>query len=206
MSGQPNLKQLERRAWRSMHEDGLWELFLDAILLIVGVSALIEGDAVRTTVSLVLTVGIVVLMRVAKRLITIPRMGVAKFGPGRREKRVKTNMLALFSFLLGTALCLAILSGSSIATWLRSHTGMVNLLIGAWPIIVFGGMAYWLDLPRMLLVGLVYALVFSHLLPASTTTTALVGGMVIAIPGLIMLIRFLQKYPLPAQAEVHGNG
>jgi putative Mn2+ efflux pump MntP len=58
----------------------------------------------------------------------------------------------------------------------------------------------------MLLVGLVYALVFSHLLPVSTATTALVGGTLLAIPGLVMLIRFLRKYPLPAEAEAHGNG
>jgi hypothetical protein len=189
-----------------MHEDGLWELFLGSLLLVLGVSAFIEDDTWRLVAHLALTVGLIVLVKVVKRTISVPRMGVAKFGPARREKRKKTKLLLLVSSLLGVALFLAAVSANDASTWIRSYVGLVDLFVGAWAFIVFGGMAYWLDLPRMLLVGLVYALVFSHLLPVSTATTALVGGALLAIPGLVMFIRFLQKYPLPAEAEVHGNG
>jgi len=206
MSSQPNLKELERRAWRSMHDDGLWELFLGATLLILGVSALVRVESWAIAVHLILSVGIVVSMVMAKRLITVPRMGVVNFGPGRREKHRKTTALLLFSFGLGAALFLAIASGGSISTWFRGNLGLVNLFAGVWALVVCGGMAYWLDHPRLLFAGLVYAAVFSHLLPVGTAMTALVGGTVIIIPGLIMLIRFLRKYPLPTGAEVHDNG
>jgi hypothetical protein len=189
-----------------MHEDGLWELFLGSLLLVLGVSAFIEGDTWRLVAHLGLTVGLIVLIKVAKRTISVPRMGVAKFGPGRREKRRKTKLLLLFSSLLGVALFLAVVSVSVASTWMRSNVGLINVFVGVWAFVVFGGMAYWLDLPRMLLAGIVYALVFSHLLPVSTGTTAFVGGAVLAIPGLGMFIRFLRKYPLPAEAEAHGNG
>jgi hypothetical protein len=198
VSGQPNLKELERRAWRSMHEDGLLDLFFGATLLILSVAALVEVEPWSIVVHLTLSVGLIVIFVLAKRWITVPRMGVAEFGPSRREKSKKTTVLLLFSALLGAALFVAI------AIW--GNFGGVNLFAGAWAFIVFGGMAYWLDLPRLLFAGLVYAVVFSHLLPVGTATTAFVGGMIIMLPALIMLIRFVRRYPLPTGAEAHDNG
>ena len=133
-------------------------------------------------------------------------MGVAKFGPTRRKKRTKTMALLAFSALVGAALVLAIAAGGDFSTRFRSNVELFPLLAGAWAFIVFGGMAFWLDLPRLLLAALVYAVVFSHVLPVGTATAAFVGGTVLAVPGLIMLVRFMRKYPLPAEAEAHGNG
>jgi hypothetical protein len=206
VSGQPNLKELERRAWRSMHEDGLWELFLGTLLLVLYVTTLVEGAGWQLGVNLVLTIGLVVLAKVAKRTITIPRMGVAKFGHARRQKRKKTTVLLLFSAVFGAGLAFALGSGTGLSNWMRSNVELFNVFAGAWVLVVFGGMAYWLDLPRLLFVGLAYALVFSHILPVSTAMIALVGGTITTVFGLIMLIRFMRKYPLPNGAELHDNG
>jgi hypothetical protein len=181
-----------------MHEDGLLDLFLGAMLLILSVAALVEVESWSIVVHVTLSVGLVVIFVLAKRRITVPRMGVAEFGPSRREKSKKTKVLLLFSALLGAALFVAI------AIW--GDFGGINLIAGAWAFIVFCGMAYWLDLPRLLFAGLVYAVVFSHLLPVGTVTTAFVGGMVITLPALIMLIRFVRRYKLPTGAEAHDNG
>ena len=70
MSGQPNLKQLERRAWRSTFEDGLWELYFGATLLWIAASRLITIEVINV----VLALGLLAAFIAAKRVITVPRM------------------------------------------------------------------------------------------------------------------------------------
>lgn len=201
MSGQPNLKQLERRAWRSIFEDGLWELYFGATLLWVAASRLIPIEVINV----VLALGLLAAFIAAKRVITVPRMGMVKFGSGRKRKRAMTAILLATSVVLTGILGYAAASGVT-GEWIRSNQTVVDVMFAAWVYFVFALMAHWLDFPRLYLIGLVYALVFSHLLPIDTSVTALVGGILVAVPGLVRLISFLRKYQLPAEAEVHGNG
>jgi hypothetical protein len=201
MSGQPNLKELERRAWRSTFEDGIWDLFFGTTLLWIAASRLIHVELVNVLLAL----GTVAAFIVAKRVITVPRMGMVKFGSGRKKKRATTATLLTVSVVL-TGLLGYMAAGDATGEWIRNNQTVVDVMFAAWAYFVFALMAHWLDFPRLYLIGLVYALVFSHLLPIDTSVTALVGGALIAVPGLVQLIRFLRKYPLPAEAEVHGGG
>lgn len=201
MSGQPNLKQLERHAWRSTFEDGLWDLFLGTVLIWVAASRLIPIDAV----SIVLMIALLAAFFAAKRVITLPRMGMVQFGSARKKKRVMTTALLSVSVALTGALAFAAGSGAT-AAWISGNRTVVDALFAVWAYFVFALMAYWLDFPRLYLIGLVYALVFSNMLPIDDSVTALAGGVLVAVPGIVQLIRFLRKYPLPAEAELHGNG
>jgi hypothetical protein len=201
MASQPNLKELERRAWRTIFKDGIWDLFFGAVLLWIAASRLIPIEVIN----LVLALGLLAAFFVAKRLITIPRMGMVRFGSGRKKKRALTTILLTTSVVLTGILGYAAAGGVT-AEWIRSNQTVVDVMFAAWAYFVFALMAHWLDFPRLYLIGLVYALVFSHLLPIDTSVTALVGGVLVAVPGVVLLVRFLREYPLPAGAEVHGNG
>jgi hypothetical protein len=201
MAAQLNLKELERKAWQSTFEDGLWDLFFGAVLLWIAGSRLIPNDLI----SMVLALGLLAAFIAAKRILTVPRLGMVKFGSGRKRKRAMTTILLTTSVVLTGILGYAA-GGGVTAEWIRTNQIIMDVMFAAWACFVFALMAHWLDFPRLYLIGLVYALVFSHLLPIDTSVTALVGGVLVAVPGLVQLIRFLRKYPLPAEAEVHGNG
>jgi hypothetical protein len=183
MAAQLNLKELERKAWQSTFEDGLWDLFFGAVLLWIAGSRLIPNDLI----SMVLALGLLAAFIAAKRILTVPRLGMVKFGSGRKRKRAMTTILLTTSVVLTGILGYAA-GGGVTAEWIRTNQIIMDVMFAAW------------------VIGLVYALVFSHLLPIDTSVPALVGGVLVAVPGLVQLIRFLRKYPLPAEAEVHGNG
>jgi len=46
MSQTINLKELERKAWRSVFQDGLWDIFLGLLLLAMAIGALLSDIGV----------------------------------------------------------------------------------------------------------------------------------------------------------------
>ncbi len=99
MSEQLNLKELERRAYRSTFQDGLWDLYLAGLMACLGILGVIGLRDTETWVWLigytVLVGGVLGLFMLGKRYITVPRLGIAKFGPAR--KRRKLLLVAIMS-------------------------------------------------------------------------------------------------------------
>jgi len=97
MSEKLNLKQIERKAWRSVFQDGLWDIYLGLLLLLMGSSLLLDqlpiGEAARLGIYLGLMAVCLVGMWLAKTYITIPRTGRAQFGPARQIRRKKVGII-----------------------------------------------------------------------------------------------------------------
>jgi hypothetical protein len=210
MSQNINLKALERKAWTSYFQDGLWDIYLGLLLLAMAVSALLSDVGFSESWGMTILIGLEVLamlvLWVGKKLITVPRMGRVKFGPKRKAKLSWVMVILFISVLVGAGVFL-------VASAMRGNRpGWLNAAFfapAAWvvnAIVVFSLGAYFLDFSRLYLIGVMYALavpldiMFRQLTDIDLSFIAFgVPAMVILIVGLVMLARFLREYPLPTE-------
>lgn len=214
-----NLKELEKKAWRSMFQDGIWDLYLGMLLLAFAVSALLSDTGVAETPAMIVFVGVEVLavavLFAGKKWITIPRMGRATFHKVRSNRILTVRVMLMLSTLLGLIVFfltigyrnrLDVLGDPRVvfpAIW------MINCLV------LFGVGAYFLDFPRLLGIGVLYAITvpLDHLLTDLLRIDASALGfgipaLIILAMGAVLLNRFLREYPLPdttADAEGAAN-
>ena len=90
MSQNISLKALERNAWTSYFQDGLWDIFLGLLLVSSAVNTWLSDSGVPSSARISTYIGIMVLgglvLWAGKRFITVPRLGRVKFGPKRKAK------------------------------------------------------------------------------------------------------------------------
>ncbi len=207
MSQTINLKELERKAWTSYFQDGLWDIYLGLLLLAMAVSALLSDVGFSESLGMTIFIGLEVLavlvLWVGKKLITVPRMGRVKFGPKRKAKLSWVRVVLFISVLVGAGVFVAGLAvRSNRPEWLNGTfvfpaAWMVNAMV------VFSLGAYFLDFNRLYLIGVMYALavpldiVFRQFTDIDLSFIAFgAPAMVILIIGLVVFARFLRDYPL----------
>jgi hypothetical protein len=212
-----NLKEIERRAWRSTFQDGLWDIYLGLLLLAMAIGAWMSDIGASKSLSYGIYAGLMglamLVLWAGKRFITIPRMGRVKFGPKAKARKKKARLLLTVSVVVGLLLFLfiwlAVMGGRSPGLSLRLIAPLVwtvNVLI------VFGLGGYFLDFKRLYLIGLMYALA----VPLNEALRALSGldlsllafglpALVILGTGLVVFVRFVRHYPLPSERDVNGE-
>jgi hypothetical protein len=206
-----NLKELERKAWRSVFQDGLWDIYLGLLLLAMAINALLSDTGVPEGLSTPIYVGLVLLamavLWAGKRLVTTPRMGRVKFGQ-RRQARLRWLRVALAaSVLVGLLVFLATLAAGAQRP---AGQGLIGFFPAVWAVCVLalaGVGAYLLDYPRLVLIGAMYALAPALDLALRNLTGLDLSLLAFAVPaavilvvGVAVLIRFLRDYPLPVEA------
>lgn len=203
MTKEINLKEMEKKAWKSCFQDGLWDIFLGFILLGFGIAPFIEeitGITYLISYIILLSLGFI-LFYSGKKYITIPRIGNVKFGPKRKIKKIKVVLILAISVIFG------------LAAILLTQTDLIpyNIDISIWGIIfainaliVFSLMAYYLDFPRLY----IYSIFFATSIFIVETSSSHVGstydnvigfgmfGVVVVLVGLLHLTRFVRRYPL----------
>jgi hypothetical protein len=209
-----DLKALERKAFRSTFQDGLWDIFLGLLLLNMGGGTLLGGSEMSplwSMVVLTIFVGLVLLgFWAGKKYVTTPRIGSVEFGPQRKSKLKRVRVVLFLSVLMGVLMFL----------WgLGAWSGKLPYLLAELPIpayvwavqciVVFGVAAYFMDVTRFYLYGVLYALPFplGVVLAQNTSlsgsvsmalTFGLAGGTMVLV-GVVMFFRFLWRYPVAAQ-------
>ena len=209
MSEGDELKALERKAYRSIFDDGIWDLFMGLIILSIGLSTFIgtilnlpEGWDTIIPV-LILNIIAFLIFYLGKKFITIPRMGFVKFGPKRKVKQLKLKIFLLFMFIVNVILVFLPLTGLIRINQIQPL--MLTLILGlgvfTFPFCV---VAYYLDFTRLyyyaflagiglFLTELLYPIVGSPL--DNFLSFGITGGAIVVI-GLYYFIRFIKKYPL----------
>src|SRR4030043_2365638 len=94
---QINLKELERKAFRSTYQDGLWELYFVLIVICMSIFFYRPATGYSPLDILLMLASMVVaytLFWAGKRFITLPRIGQVKFGE-KRARQKKTMILVL---------------------------------------------------------------------------------------------------------------
>jgi len=209
VSAEINLGELERKAWRSVFQDGLWDVYLGLLLLAMAVGAWLSDMGVPTAWHYGVygaLVGLSMLVLWAgKHFVTLPRMGRVKFGPKRKATLNWVRALLFVSVLAGVAAFLvAVAMRGNPSQWLNvalffPAAWVVNVLV------VFGLGAYFLDFSRLYLIGLMYAIP----VPLDMMLVKVAGidlsfaafglpAAVILLVGTVVFLRFLHDYPIPA--------
>ena len=218
MSTTINLKELERKAWKSFFQDGLWDIYLGLLLMAMAVSALLSDAGLSEAWHYTIYIGLIlvsaVILWTGKKFITVPRMGRVKLGPKGKARKKKSMILLVASLLVGAAFfLLALATKDRRPEWLD-----VSLVFPAGYVlnmlVVFSLGAYFLDFNRLYLIGLMYALpvpvdILLHELAGIDATffAFAVPAAVVLTIGIVLFVRFLRDYPVPAvPAEVTGDG
>jgi hypothetical protein len=181
LSEQLNLKQLERRAYRSTFQDGLWDLYLAGLMACLGILGLIgkfrEDTRKRRKLILVGILSITVLFNIVLVLMTAGVISAPdwldKFGNEMTRRGVMDLLVPLFAGLF-VAILMCIV-------------------------------AYFIDFYRGMYIGLVFGLgIFLDSL-FDLPVILVVGAVLIAIPGLALFIRFIRQYPIQSNKVEHGT-
>lgn len=208
MSEKLNLKELERKAWRSFFDDGLWDIYLGTLLALMGISVLMDTLDLTEVQHMGIYIGLLIVSMVglwaAKRFITLPRLGRVKFGTKRQKSRKKTSLVLFASVVLG--LILFLLLGGVARGDISHDLSLDSIIPGVWALnmlLVFGLGGYFLEFERLYLIGLLYAIVLplDFILRESSGLRIvqymfIIAGLIIIAVGSIYLKRFLRSYPL----------
>lgn len=192
-----NMKELEKKAWKSTFQDGLWDIMLGLVFFIPAVNGLIKGSDYTL---IPLYIGSILLFVTAKKHITIPRIGLVKFGETRKRKRIIVAMILTVSVVYMISLVVMMKRGL-----LSGTTGIPTgaIIVGCNILIVLGLMAYFLNFDRLYL----YAVLLGAFEPFTSVLEngniiaspypvllAISGGMIVT--GAALLVRFIRNYPL----------
>lgn len=203
-----NLKGLEKKAWRSTYQDGIWDIYFGLLFFGIALAPFGENLGISSELGIMLILILwysiaVIFLMLGKKYITIPRIGYVKFGA--RRKKVKKALLGLLIFNIFLALLFLIIDVGGIFT-LFNIEGLVRpLIIGLLLITTpLSILAYFLQYYRLYPYALSFGLsfFFSELLyplvgePLDLFISQGLVGIVILIIGLIYFIQFLLKYPL----------
>jgi len=205
MSQNVDLKALEKKAWRSVFQDGLWDIFLGLLLMAFGLSAWLDtlalDDGIRMGIYIGAEVLAMLVLFAGKRFITIPRMGRVKFGAERQKRRNIIRLLLFISVLVGLVMWFLASSGINgeggilSGKWFFPSIWALNMLM------VFGLGAYFLEYERLYVIGFLYAMVIplNEVIKITAEVSMamylfLVAGLIVVVMGILYLLRFMRDY------------
>jgi hypothetical protein len=204
-----NLKQLERKAWGSSFQDGLLDIYLGLLLVVLSIPELLPGVFTSALGQYAARVVLMLLASLfywmAKRCVSSPRMGRARFGPARQSRRRRAVVLYGIS-ALGLALTFLL-----ILAWMGARSAgqepwlgvreLFALGLGVWVMLFFGLGSYLMDFSRGHLIGVLYALAFGGTILLDEPALFSICGAILVLVGLAVFVRFLRTYPKPPELE-----
>ena len=208
LTREPNLKEIERKAYMSYHQDGLLDIFAGMYVIGFGLGIFMDviwdfgmgviifpGGFIAVALSLWIA---------AKRKITMPRIGFVKFGPAGT-----TRLMAIFIGLAVVGLGLSMVftfatlqSGSRQLLDLIFQNGMIIVGFGTLAVcIIFG---YSMGLRRLYAYGLLamITLAIGHFMGIFFAYILMGLGTTVTVVGFALLISFVKKYPLKGDKAI----
>ena len=196
MKNKINLKELEKKAWIKYFEDGLWDLFFGILLLTTVIRTITDN----VWFTFLMFTGVFIMIA-GKRYITVPRIGLVKFGPEREMKRIKLigiiGLAVIITFIL-------FIAGNSI---IKPPAIIFSFIIATLVAVIFGALAYYLEYLRLAIYGILFAfgeILWSLFGESIGLMAMLVFGSIIFIIGLFTLYRFIQENPMPSAEATNG--
>jgi hypothetical protein len=213
MTTDMDLKRLERRAWRFSFQDGLLDIYLGLLLVVLSVPELLPGVFTSELTEYAAYAGLALVAFLvywaAKRYVSAPRMGRAHFGPARKARQTKAAIVYGVSALGGVIVLLLVLVWRSGAPggrspWLGARE-FFALGIGLWMMVVFGLGSPFTDFGRGYVIGALYALAFGGTILLGEPVVFAFCGAIIVLWGLVVLARFLRAHPVPEEETLSGT-
>jgi hypothetical protein len=204
MSQPISLKEAERKVFHSTVNDGLWDIFLGIFFLEFVIAPYLSesmGDFWSVAVFLPVWAVAYLAIRVIRKKVVEPRIGMVKFGPARISK------IKRFSYVMLAFNCIALILGIWVALSFNRTSGeaipyMFSILLLAG----FSMAAFFLEFNRLYVYGLLIALApvagewlwkngyaAHHGWPI---TFGVISGIMILV-GLLIFIRLMRNNPIP---------
>jgi hypothetical protein len=218
MASQLDLKELERKAFRSTHQDGLWDIYMGGIVGSMSLMLVLpdnDESSLLKIVALILGLSLSWLVFWAgKKYITLPRLGQATFGAERnRRKRTLIVILGIIVVLQTALVLFSIILWNSPElqarlTFLEGEQQAETLLVAAIGALFVGPslalIAYFTDFARGYYIAALMATAVFSMIFFDQPIIMLICAALIILPGVVVFVRFLRKYPLPPVEARHG--
>lgn len=195
-----SLKELESKAYRSVYQDGLWDVLIGSFFLMFVIIPFLSpflGDFWSSALLIPGLTMVYLVVWLVRKYIVLPRMGSVEFGDWRKSRLKKANLMLFI--LLTAALLLGVLSFiqfDSLPGWVHTLRFASIILVG------FGMAAYLLEFPRLYAYGILIGLApiigewlyqeFGASHHGFPITFGISAGIIILI-GLSLFIRMLQR-------------
>ena len=201
-----DLKEIEKKTWRSTFEDGILDIYFGILILGLGMgmtlSPILPNPFDKIITFIFIGIGIIFFI-IAKKFITQPRLGVVKFGIKKKARKFKILIVLSINFVI--LLIINVLRFINPELSLRFPGYLDGLLTGLLFITVptcFA--AYFIDYPRFYFIGVLVGIsffltdIFSLFIPEPFDALIVFGivSSTIILMGIVSLIKFLRKYPL----------
>lgn len=187
-----NLKELERKAFRSFYQDGIWDIFFGLMMLAMYAFTLFndnfENKALRILALVFIEIAAMFFLIYGKKEITAPRLGHVVFGPKRKRRFVYIFIVNLVALVAGVVLYGA---NDLLSLNLEQSELIAPLGMGVWIAFLTSIMAYFLDFDRLYIYALIYGSAFAAVLLLDLPILFLVAALLILIPGGVIFFRFL---------------
>jgi hypothetical protein len=209
MTTQLNLKEIERKAFRSMYQDGLWDIYFGLIVICMAIFEYRPASG-YSPLNILLALCAFALAYsgfwAAKKFITLPRMGQVKFGEPRKKR--KRTMVIVMSVLV---LIQVVLLSLQLYAWAHPEVGskyqnliptgrIMDMVVASIGALMIGPamilVAYFIDFTRGYYIAILMALAAFFMIYLNQPVYPIIIGILIVLPGLVLLVRFLKTYPL----------
>lgn len=206
MSQQISLKGAERKAFKFIHNDGLWDVLLGCFALMFVIAPYLStslGDFWSSAVFLPFWALVYLTIGMVRKHVVKPRLGAVRFGPARKARLAKFTVVMLAVNIMSLIL-------GFIAAWkIGSVPGqMFSIIFGLGLLMGFSLAAYFLDFSRLYVYGLLLGLsplvgewlwsrgyAAHHGFPLTFGVSA---GIMILV-GLVLFVRLLRDNPVPVE-------
>jgi len=196
-----SLKEIERRAYRSTFQDGIYDIQFGFLFLVFALISVFEAIGVSCFIGYALLAIPLIIPWLGKRYITIPRMGEVEFGQTRKKR--KRIIFIIGAVVLFLTLPLFLSSGAI-------TSGVLGWKLVAIFVVPFFVLAvYTTDFPRLYLYAalLIASVVEAEFLlslvgsPLNAIYSFGLPGIVITLIGMSLLIKFIKTYPRTEAAD-----
>ena len=196
-----NLKDIEKKVYMSYHQDGILDISLGLLIMLFGIAMYTQLIAfVGLIPILVMGVGYL-----AKKYITIPRMGYVNFSNACKEKERRKMSFWLVLGIVFFGVVLIGLAKINILSGLDSVLQVYPLLALAVifsSLIIAAALMAGIDHLYAYAVLVLIVLVLCQSIYASEPPRVIFVGALILLCGLLIFIRFMHRHPLP-EKEVY---
>jgi hypothetical protein len=205
-----DLETLEQRTFRTVTDDGLWDVWIAAFFVMFAVAPLLSetmGDFWSVVIFLPVWLATYLVIRVVRHRIIVPRVGTVRFGTDRRRRLRKLSIVMLIVNVLAAVLGAVAYIGVQM-DWLDLGDGSIGYPLGLGIVVLvgFSGAASMTGIARYYLYGLMLAgapLIGEWLWRNDLTTHhgyPIVFGtasVIIFIGGMVRFMAVLRSHPLP---------
>jgi hypothetical protein len=207
MTDEPNLKEIERKAYISYHQDGLLDIFAGLYILGFGLGIFMQiiwNLSFGIIIPAILVTTVLPIWIAAKRKITMPRIGFVNFGTRGVNKltavflgTMVAGLFAFFAFTFAT-------SQSGLRQWLDLIVQNGMLVVGLGSLSVCALFGYTMGLKRLYAYGLLAAisLVIGHFMGIFFGYIIMALGITVMAVGFVLLTDFVRKYPLKGDKAI----